>query len=120
MLCFKKSLPQGFKNGSLAAIMRVGSTANNHQRDKGKEFDGKEEVKVEEKEVESINCSLAILAMAEVCIPTCPDLYTCLMSCHIDPLLSCGAGAILYWLHWNSFRTTLYRLFLTDWGRQNI
>ena len=58
MLCFKKSLPQGFKNGSLTAIRRVGSTANNHQRDKGKEFDGKEEVKVEEKEVESINCSL--------------------------------------------------------------
>ena len=58
VLCFKKSLPQGIKNGSLTAIRRVGSTANNHQRDKGKEFDGKEEVKVEEKEVESINCSL--------------------------------------------------------------
>ena len=100
-------------------------TANHHQLGNlEKELDGEEkELEGEEKgDLERMNCgccSIAILAMADVCIATCPDLYTCLAT-----LIGHNFDVEQAQLCTGCIDRVLQRrfidFFLTDWGRQTL
>ena len=88
---------------------------------KGEEKEKEKEEK-ERGEVESISCgccSIAILAMADVCIATCPDLYTCLATLmdnfYVEQQAQSCAGCIE-----GVLQRRFIDFFLADWGRQQL